>query len=215
MVILVVGAHPDDIEIGLGATVHRFQHEHQFHGLVLTSGSLRAGAEERERATVRSAKILGYTPYFGRLEDGAFTEREAGRLIERKIAELKPSLVIGHSPRERHQDHWTAQIATLLSSRRALMLIFFEGPYTYSFTPQLYVPVDDVDLRAKNEALGEHAKVLEQRRYLEEAYIRALAITRGAVVTTTYAEAFMVDRLISGPFQSLTTLSNIKGETND
>ena len=83
------------------------------------------------------------------------------------------------------------------------MLFSFEGPYTYSFNSQLYVPIDDVDLRAKNEALGEHAKVLGQRPYLEEAYIRELAVSRGAAVTTMYAEAFMVGKLIYGPFHSL------------
>lgn len=80
------------------------------------------------------------------------------------------------------------------------MVLFFEGPYTCSFTPQLYVPVDDTDLEAKKAAVQEHAKVLETRQYLGEAYIEALAITRGAMIAKVYAEAFLVAKLIGGPF---------------
>lgn len=200
MVILVVGAHPDDIELGLGATIHRFRQEHKFHGLVLTSGGMRARSEEREQAAVRAAEILGYTPHFGYLKDAAFNDIEAEQAIKQKLEELKPDLVIGHSPQERHRDHRAAHLATLSASRRIPMLLFFEGPYTCSFAPQLYVPVNDTDLEAKNKALQEHAKVLETRRYLEEAHVMALAITRGAIIATAYAEAFLVGRLIGGPF---------------
>lgn len=199
MVILVVCAHPDDIELGVGASIYRFRREHQFHGLVLTSGGLRASPDEREKATVRSAEILGYIPYFGRLQDGAFTERDATPLIGRKIAELNPDLIIGHSPREQHRDHQAAYMATMPSTGPAFMLITFESPHTYMFSPQLYVTVDDEGLRAKNRAVREHALVLGQRPYLEEAYIREQAKNRGEAIAAMYAEAFMVDRLIYGP----------------
>ncbi|HEX76875.1 MAG TPA: hypothetical protein G4O03_00425 [Dehalococcoidia bacterium] len=200
MVILVVGAHPDDIELGLGATIHKFREVHQIHGLVLTSGGWRGRCEEREQATVQAAEILGYTPHFGRLEDAAFTDTEAEQAIRQKIAELKPDLVICHSSHEHHRDHQIAHLATLSASRRLPMLLFFEGPYTRGFEPQLYVPVGDTDLEAKIEALREHAKVVEIRQYLEKRTVKALAIARGATVTTAYAEAFVVDRLINGPF---------------
>lgn len=200
LIILVVGAHPDDIELGLGATIHKFREMHQFHGLVLTSGGLRARPEEREQATVRAAEILGYIPHFGHLKDAAFSDAEAEQVIQQKLAELEPDLVIGHSPYECHRDHRAAHLATLSASRRIPMLLLFEGPYTNSFAPQLYVPVDDRDLNAKSDALQQHAKVLETRPYLEEAYVKALAITRGAMIATAYAEAFLVARLIGGPF---------------
>lgn len=177
MVILVVSAHPDDIELGLGGTIHKFREKHQFHGLVLTSGGLRARPEDREQATIRAAEIIGYIPHFGSLEDGVLNEIEAEKLIQRKITEMKPNLVIGHSSQERHRDHHAAHLATISASRRVSMLIFFEGPYTHSFAPQLYVPVNGGDLRAKIEALREHAKVLEPRPYLDEAHVKAVAIT--------------------------------------
>jgi len=214
MVILIVGAHPDDIELGLGATIHKFRQEHRFHGLILSSGGLRARTEGREQATVRAAEILGYMPHFGHLQDAVFTDVEAEQAIQHKIAELKPDLVIGHSPCEHHRDHNVAHLGTLSASRRLPMLLFFEGPYTRGFVPQLYVPVGDADLEAKIEALQEHANVLDTRQYLEEAYIKALAMTRGAVVTTAYAEAFLVDKLINGLFSPLPPLRDVKGGTN-
>lgn len=196
LVILAIGAHPDDIELGLGATIHKFRKEHQFHGLVLTSGSLRACPEDREQATTCAAEILGYTPHFGRLEDGAFSDIEAERTIQDKLVELKPDLVIGHSPQEYHRDHLRAYIATVSTSRRLPTLLFFEGPYSHAFTPQLYVPVAALDLKAKVAALHEHAKAVETGRYLEERNIKALAIARGAVANAAYAEAFLIDRLV-------------------
>lgn len=200
MIILIVAAHPDDIEIGLGATIHRFRQEHQFHGLILTSGTLRACPEVREKATLRSAEILGYMPHLQHLSDGSFTDVDAEQAIRYKITEIKPDLVIGHSPDEHHRDHRSAHLATLSASRQIPMLLFFEGPYTRGFVPQLYIPVKEINLKAKNMALQEHANVLEKRLYLEETSVKALAITRGATIAKAYAEAFMVDRLIGGPF---------------
>ena len=200
MIILIVGAHPDDIELGLGATIHKFRKKHEFHGLVLTSGGLRAHPKDREQATVRAAEILGYTPHFGYLQDAAFSDAEAEYTIKHKIAEIKPILVIGQSPQERHRDHRIAYVSTLSASIRTPMLLFFEGPYTWEFTPQLCVPVDEMDLQAKVQALDEHSRVLEMRPYLKEESIKALAIARGTIVNSDYAEAFLVERLIYKPF---------------
>lgn len=81
MIILIVGAHPDDIEIGAGAMIHKLHGLHDFHGLVLTSSGLGGSTQEREAATKASAQIVEYCPSFARLQDGSFSDVEAERAV--------------------------------------------------------------------------------------------------------------------------------------
>lgn len=193
MVILLIGAHPDDIELGAGATIHKLHLAHDFHGVVLTTGSLRGKSEEREAATVSAAQKLGYSPDFARLKDGGFTDYEAEQVITAKIAAIKPDILIGHSRNDKHRDHVVAHVAMLSAARKMRNILFFEGPYSYHFTPQLYVELNEEDMRAKISALAEHTKALIYTPYyLEREYIRSLLKLRARPIGFAYAEVFEV-----------------------
>ena len=194
MVILIVGAHPDDIELGAGATIHKLHEIHEFHGLILTSGGLRGECKEREEATTLSAEILGFHPYFARLEDGSFSDFEAERAVLTKIEDIKPDVVIAHSKNERHRDHIAAHVGTISAARRVRNLLFFECPYTLNFLDQLYIPVGEENIAAKISALSNHAKAIRRSVpfYLEDENITLLAKARALHIGELYAEAFEV-----------------------
>jgi LmbE family N-acetylglucosaminyl deacetylase len=198
MVILIVGAHPDDIEIGVGATIHKLHKLHEFHGLILTAGGLRGNAEEREKATILSAEILGFHPHFARLKDSAFVDSEAERAVSAKIKAINPEMVITHSKNEKHRDHTAAHVGTISAARRVLNVLFFEGPYTSNFIPQFYVSVREENIVAKISALSNHAKAIGTAigYYLQDENIRLLARARPLSFGELYAEAFEVSRLI-------------------
>ena len=197
MIILLVGAHPDDIEIGAGATIHKLHARHVFHGLVFTSGGLRGSTERREAAIKASAQIVGYCPSFARLQDGSFSDVEAERIVFEKIEALNPDIVIGHSGRDNHRDHFTAYIATLSAARKVRNVLFFEGPYTRGFCPHLFVSVTRENLEAKIRALREHSSALAIRYpYLESDNVQAQAKQRGLLAGHEFAEAFEVGMLV-------------------
>lgn len=126
-VALAVGAHPDDVEFGGGATLARWAAAGcQVHNAVLTDGSKgswdpgvdpRALAERRRGEQVAAARALGTqgdVHFFDQI-DGALTHSAVlvGRLA-RLIREVRPDVVLGHDPWKRYRLHPDHRIAGLL-----------------------------------------------------------------------------------------------------
>ena len=109
LTLLCLGAHPDDIEIGCGATVLRICQEHPgtvVHWVVLgahgsRADEARAGAQ-RFRAMAAGGKVIlstfrdGYFPF-----EGAVIKE----FFEGLKARLSPDLIFTHYRQDRHQDH--------------------------------------------------------------------------------------------------------------
>ena len=135
---LFVGPHPDDIEIGAGATASRLAAMgKQLTFLICTDGRFGDGltdlrgddlARAREEEARRSAKLLGVTDVrFLRLSDGGFYKQEelfAG--IARVIGEVQPEVLLAPDPcvrSECHTDHLNVGQAV----RRLACLAPYEG----------------------------------------------------------------------------------------
>jgi LmbE family N-acetylglucosaminyl deacetylase len=124
-VALAIGAHPDDVEFGCGATLAKWAAAGcTVHHLVLTDGSkgtwdpnadIVALAARREDEQWEAARRLaGDTPSssaagsvaFLRYVDGELAvTREATSRIARLIRELQPDVVLGHDPWKRYRLH--------------------------------------------------------------------------------------------------------------
>ena len=138
---LFVGPHPDDIEIGAGATASRLADMgKQITFLICTDGRFGDGltdlrcddlARAREEEAMRSAGLLGVTDVrFLRLFDGGFYKQEelfAG--IARVIGEVQPEALLAPDPcvrSECHIDHLNVGQAV----RRLACLAPYEGIMT-------------------------------------------------------------------------------------
>ncbi len=135
-VALAVGAHPDDIEFGCGATLARWAAGGaQLHHVVLTDGSKGSwdpGADQAElvRARMKESRaaaavldggagspspperLLFLERVDGELENGADERRALADIVRR----LKPTVVLGHDPWRRyrlHPDHRAAGFMTV------------------------------------------------------------------------------------------------------
>jgi len=129
---LAVGAHPDDIEFGCGATLARWAASGcRIHHLVLTDGSkgswdpdadvARLAAERMDECRAAAAVIDGSAPgappaadrlfFLGR-SDGELENGVGERLaVVRIIRSVRPAVVLGHDPWRRyrlHPDHRAA-----------------------------------------------------------------------------------------------------------
>ena len=159
-VVLAVGAHPDDIELGCGATLALFKKRgHEIHLLVLTKGEASGNPVAREKECLISAKTLGTDNlYFGKLRDTKITDGfETIVEVEGYIKKINPDIIFGHSPKDGHQDHRNAAMATLSAARNSKKVLLYESPAALrDFCPQLFVDVSstfDMKLKAL-EAFG-------------------------------------------------------------
>jgi len=108
--ILAFGAHPDDIELGCGATIAKEVSRGKKVGIVdLTRGELgtRGTAETRDQEAFAAAKILGVSMRTNlQFADGFFVNDKAHQLeIIKMIRQYQPELVVCNAIDDRHIDH--------------------------------------------------------------------------------------------------------------
>jgi LmbE family N-acetylglucosaminyl deacetylase len=180
-VALAIGAHPDDIEFGCGATIAKWAAKgSEVHLLVLTDGSKGTWDEDDDLAELvvrrqeegrAAAAALGATEVHflgfvdGELESGG---RERAQVCE-VIREVRPSTVLGHDPWKRyrlHPDHRHAGWLTvdgIVAARDPQFFPGLGGPHHRPDTlllfeadePDHVEAVDDF-LHAKTDALLAH-----------------------------------------------------------
>src|SRR5690554_2286924 len=108
--ILAIGAHPDDVELGCGATVAKMVAEGKKVGILdLTKGELgtRGTAETRKQEAAEAAQILGveFRENLG-FRDGFFVNDEAHQMeIIKILRKYRPEIVLANAMKDRHIDH--------------------------------------------------------------------------------------------------------------
>lgn len=212
MRILAVGAHPDDVELGCGATLALFKKlGHRVYILVLTHGEASGDPKIREKECRTAARSIGAKKlFFGGLQDTKITDGvETVMAIENIIDVVKPDVVLGHSSRDAHQDHRNAGLATLSAARNTKRVLLYESPAALKeFCPQVFVDVTstfDVKLEALKAFGSQVSKVYfkgsdirdEGRKfpYVSNA-VEGLARFRGFQVGVSLAEAFEVGKYL-------------------
>ncbi len=108
--ILAIGAHPDDVELGCGATIAKEIANGKKVGILdLTRGELgtRGTAEIRDQESAASAKLLGveFRENLG-FADGFFVNNADSQLeIIKIIRKYRPDMVLCNAVDDRHIDH--------------------------------------------------------------------------------------------------------------
>ncbi len=108
--ILAIGAHPDDIELGCGATIAKEISLGKKVGVVdLTRGELgtRGSAEIRDQESAKAAEILGLTVRENlAFADGFFrNDKEHQLALIQMIRKYQPEIVLCNAVDDRHIDH--------------------------------------------------------------------------------------------------------------
>jgi LmbE family N-acetylglucosaminyl deacetylase len=129
-VALAIGAHPDDVEFGCGATLAKWATAGcTIHHVVLTDGSKgtwdpradtaalakRREDEQREAARRIAGDNAGSVAFLRYIDGELAVTREATSRVARLIRELQPEVVLGHDPWKRyrlHPDHRHAGVLT-------------------------------------------------------------------------------------------------------
>lgn len=108
--ILAIGAHPDDIELGCGATIAKEVHRGKKVGIIdLTRGELgtRGTAETRKSEAEEGAKILGVSVRENMgFADGFFLNDKTHQMkLIAMIRKYQPEMVLCNAIEDRHIDH--------------------------------------------------------------------------------------------------------------
>ncbi|MDE9364310.1 PIG-L family deacetylase [Luteipulveratus sp. YIM 133132] len=195
--VVCLGAHPDDIEIGCGATVLMLADDVRrvVRNVVLT------GSEERAREAEHAAKLFGATGGVqcldlpdGRLPAHWDATKEA---LEDVARAGDADLVLAPSPEDAHQDHrLIGELATTVW--RDSLVLHYEIPKWDGDLgrPTHYVPVDDATAQRKIDGLFQAYPSQHGRDWWDEEMFRGLMRLRGMECRARYAEAFVVRKAL-------------------
>lgn len=198
--ILAIGAHPDDIEFGCGGSLIKYTRKgHRLSLLVMTGGGGGGPAGERMTEQAASKEILGAEEIFwGGFEDTRLpADIDMIRTIESVIDSVRPEFIFCNFPDDTHQDHRHLAQAIMSATRYIRNVLFYEGPTTQNFNPQVYVDIADT-LEAKLDALRAHRSQVMKTNIEDLSIIevaRSSANFRGIQGRVKYAEAFHSLRL--------------------
>lgn len=108
--ILAFGAHPDDVELGCGGTIHSAVQKGKSVGIIdLTKGELgsRGNSEIRTLESENAAKILGvnFRQNLGLPDGFIFNTKENQLKAIRSIRQHQPEIVFCNAIEDRHSDH--------------------------------------------------------------------------------------------------------------
>jgi LmbE family N-acetylglucosaminyl deacetylase len=176
-VVLAIGAHPDDVEIGVGGILaaHRAAGD-SVTILTLSRGARGGEAQNRQDESLMAAELIGARLFLEDLEDTRISNADPTvGIIERVVAEVNPSIVYTHSNHDRHQDHRAVHDATLVATRGVRTVACYESPSaTVDFRPNRFVSIDGF-IDTKNALLASFASQAEIRWYLEPDFVLATA----------------------------------------
>jgi LmbE family N-acetylglucosaminyl deacetylase len=199
--VLAIGAHPDDLEIGVGGALARFARAGA--RTVMAVVSVPSEYETRLAEARKGAKIIGaelrvlMEGACRRVED--LKSYELVAMLDRLIDEIAPAALITHGTADFHRDHLIVHNACLPTQRLRYFDFFcFQPsmcrPVPISFHPRAYVDVSET-IDTKMEAIRAHASQFGGRRISTDMY-REFAHVQGRLVGVEYAEGLDVLRMM-------------------
>ena len=200
--VLAIGAHPDDLEIGIGGTLARFARAGA--RVVMAVVSIPNNFDTRLAEARGGAKILGAELRVllnggrcCRVED--LKTYELVTLLDGLVEELAPAAVLAHGSSDFHRDHVLVHNAALATQRLRFFDLFCYyptncRPVQTSFLPRLYVNVSQT-IDTKIEAIEAHSSQFGCRGLGIDIY-RETARAQGRIVGVDYAEGLDVVRML-------------------
>lgn len=204
--ILAIGAHPDDIELGCGASLARLAKEgYYITAVVMTAGTEGCDAEINRHAESRKALMsLGCQKVFLFHFEDTRTPHQVDEMIkalEGVITQHTPSQVkitrayTMHNS-DRHQDHRAVHKASIVACRNISQVLGYETPSTWlNFIPQVFENVTETLFSQKLAALSFHQSQ-QHRDYMRPDRLRTVAQFRGQQAGCELSEGFVVHKMI-------------------
>ena len=182
--ILCLGAHPDDIEIGCGATLLtllRERHQVSVTWIVLSGDDIReaeardGGTRILEGAAFSDIKVAqfrdAYFPYEG---------VQLKEYFDGLGSQIEPDVIFTHHRGDLHQDHRLVAELTWNTFRNHLILEYEIPKYDADLgSPEMFVPIDEATLQQKIGILMECYPSQAAKPWFTPDVFRAVSVLRG------------------------------------
>jgi LmbE family N-acetylglucosaminyl deacetylase/cytochrome c-type biogenesis protein CcmH/NrfG len=200
MVILAIGAHPDDIELGCGGFLLKARDSGaRVYGLTFTKGEQGEGGNgTREEELRRAADYMAMEEFWlYDFRDTGLTKSvpEMRKLIEEKIREVKATTVLTHTHIDIHSDHQSVFEATREAARHCSVLCYEDVSTPREFVANYFVDISGY-IEDKLKLISFH-KSHERDSYMDPEVIKGRAAHRGLQCGLSYAEAFSIYKLLN------------------
>jgi LmbE family N-acetylglucosaminyl deacetylase len=198
--VLAISAHPDDAEIGVGATLAK--HVRQGHSvtmLTLSGGEAGGATSARTEELAEAPTVIGARFVHRSLPDTEIGEGPSTvPMIEEVVREIRPAVVYLHSVEDTHQDHRAVHRAGLVAVRGVPTVLCYQSPSaTVAFRPGRFNDVTGfVDI--KLAALACH-RSQDAAWYMELELVEATARYWGRYGRIRHAEPLEVVRDVPRP----------------
>ena len=201
--LLVIGAHPDDIEIGAGGTLLSLAESQpglRARYVVLT------GTPNRQEEARNAARIFlpaaDLTIDLHDLPEGRLPAAwgQVKDILEAVAASCSPDLIVAPSRDDAHQDHRTIAEIVPTVFRDRLCLSYEIPKWDGDFgRPSVYLPLSAGIARRKVESLHKAFPSQRHRDWWDDEVFLGIARLRGMECRAPYAEAFYCSKLLLAP----------------
>jgi len=202
-VILCLGAHSDDIEIGCGGAIRKLidaSKDLTVHWIILSASGVRdreaRSSAETMLSSAKNSKIEirdfrnGFFPY---------QATEIKEYFETLKILKNPDLIFTHYSHDRHQDHRLVSELTWNTYRDHLILEYEIPKYDGDLTsPNVFVALNDEQVKAKQVHLMSHFESQHDKQWFTPETFSSLCRIRGIECNspTGFAEGFHSRKLV-------------------
>jgi LmbE family N-acetylglucosaminyl deacetylase len=204
--VLVIGAHPDDIEIGAGGTLLTLAESQP--GLRVRYVVLTGTEERRAEARAAAAAFLpaaDVTVELHDLPEGRFPAvwSRVKDILEEVARDWAPDLILAPSCNDAHQDHRTIGEVVPTVFRNQLVLSYEIPKWDGDFgRPSVYFPLSREVARRKVELLHKCFPSQACRDWWDDEVFLGLARLRGMESRAPYSEGFTCTKLVLTPLSA-------------
>ncbi len=198
-VILAIAPHLDDIELGLGATIHKLSKDNTIHYLGLSMPPL-VEKDVFMKEFWESCKHLKLSKERMVLKDynprDLFKDRmDILQLFYDTNKAIKPDIVFVPNSKDIHQSHQVAY----QEARRAFKystILGYELPWnSMTFDMDVFIEISEEDVKAKQASINSF-ETQKLRMFFSNDIITDLAKLRGKQIGKDFAECFELTRII-------------------
>jgi len=205
MRVVAFGAHPDDLEIGMGGTIarHASAGDHVLMAVTVVPNS----RQQRRREAEKAAEVLGAELMILDIPPLELAHtRTVIKAFDQAIEKVSPDVIYTHWNRDSHQDHMAVALATITAARdnRCALLMYEQtipgGIVPWGFRAQSYVDITPY-MHIKMQSIGMHKSQIRANGELWVQGVKGRAMYRGYQINVEYAEAFEVVKAIDVYFK--------------
>ncbi len=202
--VLILSPHTDDAELGAGGYISKLIREGHNILWVAFSTAEESLPDNLPKDTLKVEfqnviKSLGLDDsnsiiYNYKVRNLHTRRQEILENLVKIRKEFKPTMVIGPSQSDYHQDHSVVSNEMIRAFKSNCSIICYELPWNQlQFNTNFFVKLEEKDIESKIDMLTKYESQIKlQRNYFSEQFVRGLAYVRGTQVNAEYAEAFEV-----------------------